>query len=53
MTDAAWADGSPGELRKINEPKVGRECRLYMAKDQRSVTDAQNWIQPYKIVESA
>jgi len=33
MTAAESADGdygSPGELRKINEPRVERECRLYM-----------------------
>jgi len=34
MTEAKSADGdygSPGELRKVNEPRVRRECRLYMA----------------------
>ena len=33
MTEVESLDdyyGSPGELRKINEPRVERECRLYM-----------------------
>ena len=32
VTEAKSADGdygSLGELRKVNEPRAGRECRLY------------------------
>ena len=35
MTEAESADsdcGSPGKLRKVNEPRVWRECMLYMAR---------------------